>query len=80
MYLQPIYATVCVMGFNLLVAAGFAFVAMRSSPSGAEIDALDVRKKAVQALQTSMTISELIPAAGYLWRRRKVKRLSSPRR
>jgi hypothetical protein len=85
MYLLPIYATLCVMGFNLLVAAGFAVVATRSSPSRSEIDALDVRKKAVQALQTSMTISALIPAAGYLWRRRRrgqVKRMSasSPRR
>ncbi len=83
MYMEPIYATLCVMGFNLVIAAGFAVVAMRSSPSRAEIDALDVRKKAVQALRTSMTISALIPAAGYLWRRRRrgqVKRLSSPRR
>ena len=80
MYLLPIYATLCVMGFNLLVAVGFGVLAMRSSPSRSEIDALDVRKKALQALRTSMTISALIPAAGYLWRRRgrgKVKRLSA---
>jgi hypothetical protein len=70
MYLEPIYATLCVMGFNLLIAAGFVVIAMRSSPSRAEIDALEVRKRAVQALQTSMTISTLVPAAGYLWRQR----------
>jgi hypothetical protein len=74
MYMLPIYATLCVMGFNLVVAAGFAVIAIRSSPSRAETDALDLRKKAVHALQTSMTISAIIPAAGYLWRRRSNKR------
>ncbi len=74
MYIMPIYATLCVTGFNLLIAAGFAMIALRSSPGRAEIDALEVRKKAVQALQTSMTISALVPAAGYLWRRRGNKR------
>jgi membrane-bound ClpP family serine protease len=74
MYILPIYATLCVMGFNLLIAAAFAMVALRSSPSRAEIDALEVRKKAVQALQTTMMISGLVPTAGYLWRRRGNKR------
>jgi hypothetical protein len=79
MYILPIYATLCVMGFNLLVAAGFAIVALRSSPGWAEIDALEVRKKAVQGLQTSLTISALVPAAGYLWRRRGNKRSQAKR-
>ncbi|WP_428491714.1 hypothetical protein [Rhodopila sp.] len=74
MYLLPIYATLCVLGFNLVVAAVLALIAMRSSPSRTEIDALDVRKKAVQALQTSLTFSALVPTAGYLWRRRGNKR------
>jgi hypothetical protein len=67
------------MGFNLLVAAGFAMVALRSSPGWAEIDALEVRKKAVQGLQTSLTISALVPAAEYLWRRRGNKRSQAKR-
>jgi arginine exporter protein ArgO len=75
MYILPIYATLCVMGFNFLIAAGFAMVAMRSRPSRSEIEALAVRKRAVQALQTSLTISALIPAAGYLWDRRGRRRL-----
>jgi MFS family permease len=74
MYILPIYATLCVLGFNFVIAAVFAVVAMRSSPSRSEIDALAVRKKAVQALQTSMTISAIIPAAGYLWRQRNDNR------
>jgi hypothetical protein len=74
MYIQPIYATLCIMGFNFVVAAVFAVVAMRSNPGRSEIDALAVRKRAVQALQTSMAISALVPAAGYLWRRRGDKR------
>jgi hypothetical protein len=75
MYILPIYATLCLMGFNFLIAAGFAVVAMRSSPGRSEIDALAVRKRAVQALQTSLTISALVPAAGYLWDRRGRRRL-----
>jgi hypothetical protein len=74
MYILPIYATLCVMGLNFVIAAGFAIVAFRSSPGRSEIDALEVRKKAVLALQTSMTISALVPAAGYLWRQRGNKR------
>jgi membrane-bound ClpP family serine protease len=74
MYMLSIYATLCLMGLNFVVAAVFGFVAMRSSPDRSETDALEVRKKAVQALQTSMTISAIIPAAGYLWRRRSNKR------
>src|ERR1700709_2859691 len=54
MYMLTFYATLCIMGFNFVVAAGFAVVAMRSSPSRSEIDALEVRKKAVHALQTSL--------------------------
>ena len=70
MYMPAIYATLCVMGFNFLIAAAFALIAIRSSPSRSEIDALEVRKKAMNALQTSLTFSALVPAAGYLWRRR----------
>jgi hypothetical protein len=70
MYILPIYATVCLMGFNLIIAAGFGMVAARSSPSRSEIDALDIRNKAVQALRSSMTLTALVPAAGYFLRRR----------
>ncbi len=59
------------MGCNFVAAAGFAVMAMRSSPSRMETDALAVRQNAVKALQTSMTISTIIPAAGYLWRLRR---------
>jgi hypothetical protein len=69
MYILPIYATLCVMGFNFIIAAGFTVIAMRSSPSRSEIDALAVRQRAVQALQNSLMVSALVPAAGYLWDR-----------
>jgi hypothetical protein len=74
MYILPIYATLCMMGFNFLIAAGFAAVAMRSSPGRPEIEALAVRQRAVQGLRTSLTVSALIPAAGYLWERQHAAR------
>jgi hypothetical protein len=70
MYLEPIYATLCVMGANLIIASAFAVLAMRSSPSRAETDALEVRQKAVKGLQTSLAITALVPMAETLWRRR----------
>jgi hypothetical protein len=39
MYMLPIYATLCLMGLNFVVAAVFGFVAMRSSPGQSETDA-----------------------------------------
>jgi uncharacterized membrane protein len=80
MYILPIYATLGVMGFNFVIAAVFVVVAMRSSPGQSEIDALAVRKRAVEALQTSVAISTLVPAAGYLWRRRGNNKRSQAKR
>ena len=80
MYILPIYATLCLLGFNLLIAVAFGFVAMRSSPSRAEIDALDVRKTAVKALQRSLTMGALVPVTGMLWRRRAAIRNTVARR
>lgn len=67
MYIVSVYATLCLMGFSFVVAGAFGFVAMRSSPgrSESEIDVLEIRKKAVEALQTSMTVSASITGAGY---------------
>jgi ribose/xylose/arabinose/galactoside ABC-type transport system permease subunit len=70
MYMEAIYATLCMMGVNLVIAVLFVVVAMRSSPSKQERDAVEVRRRAVKGLQTSLAISTLIPLAGTLWKRR----------
>lgn len=69
-YLLPIYATLIVLGINLVIAALFGALALRSSPSQGEIEALDVRNTAVTALQRSLAFSALVPVATGLWRRR----------
>lgn len=70
MYVLPIYATLIVLGINLVIAAVFGILAMRSSPGQGEIDALDVRNTAVTALQRSLAFGALVPVAASLWRRR----------
>ncbi len=40
MYLLPIYATLCVMGFNLLVAVGFASSRCDQAPAGRRLTRL----------------------------------------
>jgi hypothetical protein len=74
MYLEPIYASLAMLGINLVIAIGFAIPAMKSSPGRTEIDAVEVRKSAVKSLQMSLAISTALPVAGALWRRRRSTR------
>ncbi len=68
LYMQSIYATLILLAINLVIAAAFGVLALRSTPSQAEHDALDVRQRAVRELRASLTISALIPVAGTLLR------------
>jgi ribose/xylose/arabinose/galactoside ABC-type transport system permease subunit len=70
MFLDPIYATLCMMGVNLVIAVLFLVLAMRSNPSKQERDAVEFRQRALKGLQTSLAISTVVPLAGALWRRR----------
>ena len=45
MYLEAIYATLCMVGANLVIAIALAVPALRSSPGGVEIDAVEVRNQ-----------------------------------
>jgi hypothetical protein len=74
MYLEAIYATLCMVAANLVIAIALAVPALRSSPGGVEIDAVEVRKSALKSLQTSLAISTAVPLAGSLWRRRRAAR------
>ena len=80
LYILPIYATLIVLGLNLVIAAVFGGLAMRSAPGQGEIDALDVRNTAVTALQRSLAFSALVPVATGLWRRRGNTQRAAARR
>jgi hypothetical protein len=76
LYLDPIYATLILLGVNLVMAIVFGVLAMKSTPSRTEREALDVRKQALTQLQRSVAIGTLIPIAGALWRTQRKPRSS----
>jgi hypothetical protein len=77
LYIQPIYATLILLGINLAIAAAFGVLAMRSTPSQTEQDALEVRQRAIRELQGSLALSALLPVAATLFRS---KREAAPKR
>jgi hypothetical protein len=78
LYVSTIYATLIVLGINLLIAAIFGLLAARSSPSSTEREALSVRKQALQEAQRSLALGALIPAAGALLRYRRSSAQKQP--
>jgi hypothetical protein len=70
LYVPPIYATLILLGVNLVLAAIFGLLAARSSPSRAERDALDVRRRALHEARSSLALGALVPVAGALLRSR----------
>ena len=70
MFLESIYATLSMMGANIVIAIPFLVLALRSSSGRQERDAVEVRQQAVKGIQTSLAISTLVPTVGYFWRRR----------
>jgi hypothetical protein len=71
LYVPPIYATLIFLGVDLVVAAIFGILAARSSPSGAEREALAIRQRALHEAQSSLALGALIPIAGGLLRSRR---------
>jgi hypothetical protein len=69
-YMMPIYATLVLLGINLLIATIFGIVATRSSPSRIERDALAIRRKALQEAQASLALGAALPLASALLRSR----------
>jgi hypothetical protein len=47
-------------GGDLLVAVVLGFLASRSAPSRVEVEALDVRRKALQAIGSTLSLAQLI--------------------
>ena len=71
LYVPPIYATLIFLGVDLVVAAIFGILAARSSPSGAEREALAIRQRALHEARSSLALGALIPIAGSLFRSRR---------
>lgn len=68
LYVQPIYATLILLGINLAIAIMFAVLAARSLPTHAEREALRIRQDALQAAQGALAIATLVPLVGKLLR------------
>lgn len=47
-------------GVDLLVAVVLGLLAMRSSPSRVEVEALDVRRKAIQGIGSALSMTQLV--------------------
>jgi hypothetical protein len=71
LYVPPIYATLILLGADLVVAAIFGTLAARSSPSGDEREALALRQRALHEARSSLALGALIPVAGALLRSRR---------
>lgn len=70
-YVEGIYATLILLGVNLVVAGLFGLLAARSSPGHAEREALRVRRDALDAVRGSLSISAALPVVGSLLRLRR---------
>jgi cobalamin biosynthesis protein CobD/CbiB len=64
LYVAPIYATLILLGVNLVIAVTFALLAGRSSPSHAEQDALRIRRDALEGAQSSLAFAVALPSIG----------------
>jgi len=67
-YLQPLFASLIVLLIDLAIAAGLGSLAIWSSPSQTEQDALEVRRRAIHDFEGSLAMSALLPVAGSLAR------------
>ena len=68
LYVQPGFATLILLGVNLVLAAIFGVLAARSLPGDAEREALKVRRQALQEARGSLALTALVPLAGTLVR------------
>lgn len=67
-YVSAVYASLIMLSVNLAIAAIFGLLAARSSPSGTEREALELRRRALLEARSSLALGALIPLAGGLVR------------
>ena len=70
-YVQPISATLILLGVNAVVTAVFAVLAARSWPGHAEREALRIRQQAIHEARGTFMLSALAPIAGSILRSRR---------
>jgi hypothetical protein len=70
-YFVPIYATLIMLGVNLLIAMIFGLLAVRLSPSKHEREAFEVRQRALREARSSLALGAVIPVASALLRSRR---------
>jgi cobalamin biosynthesis protein CobD/CbiB len=75
-YVQPVYATLILLGVNIVIAAVFALLAARSAPGHAEGEAMRIRQQAIHEARGSLALTAIVPFAGAVLRARR----SQPRR
>jgi hypothetical protein len=66
--MQPIFASLIVLVVDLAIAASLGALAIWSSPSQTEQDALEVRQRAFHEFEGSLAMSALLPVVGSLTR------------
>ncbi len=79
LYVTAIYATLILLGVNLILTAIFAALASWSSPGRAEEAALRIRRDALQGARGSLVLTAALPVAGtaiQLWRKKQPRRRS----
>src|SRR5690349_11309895 len=60
--------TLILLGINLIIAVTFGLLAMRSSPSRAEREALQVRQQSLDAARGALSLAALLPVGNTLLR------------
>ena len=77
LYVAPIYATLILLGINLLITLVFVALAARSSVSSPEREALMIRQRALQEVRGSLAFTAVIPVTRSLLgaRRRRSLRI-----
>ena len=69
--LSPLWASVILLAFDLVVAGILAILALRNSPDSIEREAMAVRRQAVGEMKRAMTVVAVASeATGYMFRRR----------
>jgi hypothetical protein len=68
LYVAPIAATLILLGVDLLIAAAFGVLALRSAPSHAEQETLRIRRQALEAAGAALSITAAVPIAGMVLR------------
>ena len=71
---EPIAATLILLGINLVIATAFGVLAARSAPGPTEREALRVRRQALEAARGSLAFTVALPAATRLLRGRRADR------